>query len=235
MDLHTHTLASAHGYSTLRENVTAAKAKGLEILGTTDHSKAMSGVYTNAFFTNYNAIPRVLDGVTVLCGVEANITDYRGAIDIDPLHRPLDYVIVSLHRPCILPGSTLENTRAVVGAMDHPKVAIVGHPDDMRYPLDYQVLAREIVDRGLFCEVNNTSLKAHGPRKGARENLLKLLAIGGELGMEVVVNSDAHMDVSVGELDLALSLLEEIQYPRELILNMGERAQILGRFDLAEK
>lgn len=36
-DVHTHTLYSRHAYSTIQENVRAASAAGLEILGSTDH------------------------------------------------------------------------------------------------------------------------------------------------------------------------------------------------------
>jgi len=43
MDLHTHTIASGHAYSTLKENIDEAKNKGLKILGTSDHSYAMPG------------------------------------------------------------------------------------------------------------------------------------------------------------------------------------------------
>ena len=36
-DVHTHTLYSRHAYSTILENVAAAKEAGLELLGSTDH------------------------------------------------------------------------------------------------------------------------------------------------------------------------------------------------------
>ena len=40
MDLHTHTLASGHAYSTLKENLEEAKKMGLEVLGTSEHGTA---------------------------------------------------------------------------------------------------------------------------------------------------------------------------------------------------
>jgi len=43
MDMHTHTIASVHAYSSLREMATAAKEKGLELLGITDHAPSMPG------------------------------------------------------------------------------------------------------------------------------------------------------------------------------------------------
>ena len=44
MDTHTHTLASGHAYSTIRENVAAAaRRRGLELLAVTEHAPRMIG------------------------------------------------------------------------------------------------------------------------------------------------------------------------------------------------
>ena len=36
-DLHTHTVASGHAYSTLTENVHVARSRGMELVAVTDH------------------------------------------------------------------------------------------------------------------------------------------------------------------------------------------------------
>ena len=38
-DLHTHTIASGHAYSTVQEMAKAAADRGLELLGITEHAK----------------------------------------------------------------------------------------------------------------------------------------------------------------------------------------------------
>lgn len=43
LDAHTHTIASGHAYSTIREMAKAASEKGLELLGITEHSMKMPG------------------------------------------------------------------------------------------------------------------------------------------------------------------------------------------------
>ena len=43
LDVHTHTVASGHAYSTLQEMVQAAADKGLKILGITDHGPTVRG------------------------------------------------------------------------------------------------------------------------------------------------------------------------------------------------
>ena len=43
VDLHTHTTASGHAYSTLKENIEEAKKRGIKILGMSDHGSKMPG------------------------------------------------------------------------------------------------------------------------------------------------------------------------------------------------
>ena len=40
-DVHTHTLASRHAYSTIEENVRAAADQNFELLGSPDHGSRM--------------------------------------------------------------------------------------------------------------------------------------------------------------------------------------------------
>ena len=40
-DTHTHTIFSGHAYSTIEENVRAAKEAGMEALGITDHFSSL--------------------------------------------------------------------------------------------------------------------------------------------------------------------------------------------------
>jgi len=43
LDVHTHTIASGHAFSTLQEMAQAAAAKGLKLLGITEHSSGIPG------------------------------------------------------------------------------------------------------------------------------------------------------------------------------------------------
>ena len=52
-DLHTHTVASGHAFSTLKENIEEAAAKGLKAMGTSDHYSAMPGSAQPIYFTNF--------------------------------------------------------------------------------------------------------------------------------------------------------------------------------------
>jgi putative hydrolase len=51
-DLHTHTIASGHAYSSLKENIEAAAERGLTALGISDHAPAMPGTCHSFHFGN---------------------------------------------------------------------------------------------------------------------------------------------------------------------------------------
>ena len=59
MDLHTHSLAAGHAYSTLLENIDAALAVGIRYLGMSEHGPISPGGPHEFFFSNYKVIPAV--------------------------------------------------------------------------------------------------------------------------------------------------------------------------------
>ena len=75
VDTHTHTLASTHAYSTLHDYLAEAKRKGIRLFANTDHGPAMADAPHEWHFINLRVWPRVVDGVGLLRGVEANITE----------------------------------------------------------------------------------------------------------------------------------------------------------------
>lgn len=234
MDLHTHTIASGHGYSTLRENIEAAQAIGLKYLGLSEHGPAMPGGPHVYFFGNYKCIPRQYGDLRLLCGVEANVMNYEGGLDLDEsILQKMDYVIASLHVPCVKPGSREENTQASIMAMKNPYVKILGHPDDARYPLDYVALVQAAKEEGVALEVNNSSLHPQSARLGGRENITKLLMACKQYGVPVILGTDSHICYTIGKFDAALELMEQLQFPEELILNTNPEniALIANRYE----
>ena len=49
LDVHTHTIASGHAFSTLQEMAQAAADKGLKVLGITEHSPGVPGSFAIPF------------------------------------------------------------------------------------------------------------------------------------------------------------------------------------------
>ena len=98
-DLHTHTIASGHAYSTVTENARAARAHGLELIAICDHGPGVPQGAHPWYFWNLKVIPSVLDGVRILKGCEANVSpDTDNGIDLpDQVLDLLDFVAVGFH------------------------------------------------------------------------------------------------------------------------------------------
>ncbi len=220
MDLHTHTISSGHAYSTLHENIAAAKAEGLSILGMSDHGPGMPGGPDAIYFRNFKCIPRRYGELRLVCGAEANIMDYEGRLDLeDSVLEKLDYVIASMHILCVAPGTMAENTAASVRAMRNPFVRILGHPDDSRYPLNREEIVLAAKEEGVAIEINNASLHPKSARKGGRENILELLALCAKHRTPVLLGTDSHICDTIGHFEETLKLLSETDFPEELVLN----------------
>lgn len=219
-DMHTHTLASGHAYNTINEMIRAAAEKNLEMIGITEHAPAMPGSTNVYYFQNLNILERKKYGVEVRYGAELNIIDLNGTTDLDPRsYRDLDYCIASLHTTCLVPGSRKENTYALLQAMQHPKVRIIGHPDDGHFPLDYEEIVRGAKAAGVIIELNNSSFNPSGFRIGAYENDLQILKLCIRYGVEIILGSDAHREEDVGDFSLTAPVLLETDFPEELIVN----------------
>ncbi|MBC7345768.1 MAG: PHP domain-containing protein, partial [Clostridia bacterium] len=113
-DLHTHTVASGHAFSTVKEMAEAAAQQGLHMLAITDHGLAMPGAPHKYYFENLTFCPRFMFGVEILRGVEANIIDYDGNLDMPPeLLDRMDIVLAGFHDATgYKKGGIEENTKA---------------------------------------------------------------------------------------------------------------------------
>ena len=211
VDTHSHTIASGHAYSTITEMAEAAAAKGLKALALTEHAPEMPGTCGLFYFQNLDVVPRMQKGIRLLMGAEVNIMDPDGTIDLpENTCRDLDIVVASVHPPCYGLGHTeKENTRAYVEAMKKPYIHIIGHPDDGRFPLDYEVLVRTAKETGTLLELNNSSLRPQSSRKGTRENMITMLDLCRQYEVPVTTGSDAHVNVDAG--------IDYCGFPEELI------------------
>lgn len=220
VDLHSHTIASGHAYSTWSENVKAAKEHGLKVVGISEHAVMMPGTVKEIYFTNFKVLPRMVNGVIALNGIEANIYNYNGAIDVsDNLYSYLDYIIASLHSPCIKGGTVEQNTNALIGAMKNPYVKIIGHPDDDRYPVDYDQIACAASEYGVALEFNNSSLNPRSTRINGRNNIIRMLEKAKQYHTMILMGTDSHMYTDIGIFTPSYDILKEVNFPEELIIN----------------
>lgn len=220
-----------HAYSTFKENLENAKEKGLKVYGWSEHGYGMPNTTSKLFFRNLRVINREIDGIKVLIGMEANILDKTGKLmEDDESLKLVDYIIASLHTGCYKAGSKEENTDAMINAMKNPYVKILGHPDDGRYPIDHEKVVMAAKKENIIIEVNNSSFRETSFRKDTRKNMLEMLKYCKKHNVEVLINSDAHIFHDIGNYKDGLKIIEEIDFPKSLILNdkIDRLGEILG-------
>ena len=160
-DLHTHTLCATHAFHTLLEMAAAAKAMGYRALAVTDHAPAMPDAPHLWHFGNFSALPRVIDGVAMLYGAEVNVMDTLGGLDLpNSLLRGMDWVVASIHSPCI-PGILTEReaTRLWLGVAENPYVDCIGHSEQQHYKYDYDLVAKAFAKNNKVVEFNGNSFQ----------------------------------------------------------------------------
>lgn len=217
-DLHTHTLASAHAYSTVTENTLQAEKAGLKIMAVTDHGPQMEDSPHIWHHHNLTCLPRIINNVFVLRGIEADIIDNKGRIDIDEeLSQKLDWIVASYHWGN---GTKAEFTESYIKALENPHISCLGHTDTAHFACDVREVCRSCHDCGKAMELNVSRLR----RQNAEtfDYYRKMLNICAEEKTYVVVNTDSHFWNTIGDFEPAERLTKEVGFPEELLLNADE-------------
>ena len=220
-DTHTHTIASTHAFSTAPEMIAAAAEKGLYAIALTDHGYAMPGSPGKWYFECLGAIPSTFNGVRVLKGVEANVMDFDGTLDMkDEVLKDLEWVIASIHYGlCKGKASVEKTTNAYQNLAKNPYVKVIGHSDTPKFKYDYERVIPELARNGKLIERNDNTFYS---RKQSCENCVEIAKVCKKHGANIVVNSDAHFSSRVGHCSSAFEMLREIDFPQELIINSDE-------------
>lgn len=220
LDLHTHTIVSGHAYSSLQEMVKAASEKGLKILGITEHGPSIPGTCPLLYFKNMHVVPREMYGIKLLLGCEVNILDSKGSLDLNEeyLNR-LDIGIAGIHVVCWKGGSKEENTEGVIKVMHNPKIHVICHPGDGSAELDFEQLVLASKETGTLLEINNHSMSPKRTMTNAKRNNLEILRLCKRYEVPLLLSSDAHISFQIADYERIWPLLEETEFPDELIMN----------------
>ena len=220
LDVHTHTVASGHGYSTIQEMAQAASDKGLQVLGITEHGPSIPGACGLLYFKNMFVVPRQMYGIRLLMGCEVNILDTQGHLDLnDEYLDRLDIGIAGIHLVCWQGGTKEENTQGVINVIRNPKIHIICHPGDGTAELDFEPLVLAAKESHTLLEVNNHSLAPQRHKTVARENNLEILRLCKKHGVPTILGSDAHVSFQIADYERLFPLLAETDFPDELIMN----------------
>lgn len=223
-DLHMHTSASTHAYSTLQEMVNAAAQRNLAAVAITDHGITMPGAPGKWYFHNLKVVPHHLNGVLVLRGQETNIVDYEGHIDEEEdCVEDLDWLVASVHSVCMPQGEkpTPEKmTHLWEQVCKNPHVNVIGHCGAPEYAFDYEKVIPQFGAAGKLVELNESSFRS---RLSYIPNCRRVMELCKKYSVPVVVDSDAHFSTLVGDFPHANQLLEDLRFPEELVVNSSPK------------
>ena len=238
-DLHTHTIFSKHAYSTIQENIAAAQKMNLKYLAITDH------IYNDGTLLdikNEGTRCRHLEKEVnshreegqpyVISGGEFNIAQ---KLDHWDKFKRLKWRPIGLHgfkldiKQLSLNDLYQEFKKAAEkhNAFAHierelQKVEHYRHRDKLDDEIKsfFEAIVDLAVDKNIFLEVNESSLR--NDDDGNVNKIKYWISLAREKDCKIYLASDAHYSSRVGKFPLSIELLNDIDYPKELILNCNE-------------
>ena len=222
VDLHTHSISSGHHTTdTITDLARTAADRNLAVLGVCDHGPTMANAPSSTYFRGLTNAPKTRFGIQVLYGVEANILNEQGTLDLpEDILSGLDYVAAGMHAP-LYRGAPTKNaiTNAYLHAMENPYVRILVHPDDPKFPVDYRALVEGANMRHVLLEINEASLAPNSYRGDSRAAATEILRWCAYYHHPIILGSDSHGRQGVGLFENSKILLQECDFPQELVLN----------------
>lgn len=218
-DLHVHTIASGHAFSTVLEIAREAAVRNIRGVGISDHGPAIAGAPNIYYFRALAFLPPEIEGVRIFKGAEANIVNHEGELDIpDWVLERLDYAMVGFHAESGIESAGLvKNTDTVLKAMARPKVRVVTHPGNPAFPIDHAEFVKAAAEFGVAVEINNHSFGLH--RKGSLENCASIALETARQGWKVLLSSDAHLYSQVGMVGKAWEVARDSGITEDQVIN----------------
>ena len=228
-DLHMHTTWS-DGAATVRRMVHAAADRGYRYVAITDHSPStgvVAGLDAAGFRAQAAEIERVQEdfpGIRILRGCEVDILP-DGTLDLDDeTLSELDVVLASVHS--VFDMTAARMTDRIIRAMENPFVDVLCHPTGRKlgrrgpYPVDVPAILGAARSLDVAVEVNG------GPRRLDLDH--RGLCTCGELGVRVVVSSDAHSVTRLDNVDYAVDQARRGWLQSTQIVNTGTLDELSG-------
>ena len=221
VDLHTHSVASGHAYSTIGELAAAAAAAGMRAIAITDHGPGLPNGPHLFHFTNLYRLHEFNGPCLLLTGVEDDLAGPDGS-----LHMPekalahLDVVLVGVHPyGWALGRSVAEINRSLLKAMENPLVKGISHPVNTWFDLDVKEIVKAAKPTNTAVELNMTKMS------GLEVRLQKFIEWVEEFDAPLMVNSDAHGAHEIGRWGAAGKFLDGVTPTRILNRSLGAVAQ----------
>lgn len=231
VDLHTHTVASGHAFSTVRELAYQAGTVGLEAIAVTDHGPSMEGAAHEGYFSMGYRFPKHICGVRTFFGCEANIIDVKGNLDLNPqILERLDIVLVGLHSRTPYPSDSDKdvNTNSMIRAIERNRIHVIAHPQTKYFPVHVDEVAKTALKYGVMLELNLSLLGANY-YESAEFEMKEMIRTAFALGhKKFVVSTDAHIADEVGCFESVKKF--DLPIDRGLILGATEGVKEVQEF-----
>lgn len=223
IDLHVHSNANVHAFSTIKENAEYAASIGMKVIAITNHGPALEDTPHWWHILNIKVVPDYVDGVRILKGVEANIIGENGELDINQkIFEKMEIILAGFHGNHLYRKNkdVEKNTRAVINLIKTQKADVLVHLGNPEFPIDYEKVVKTAAEHKVAVELNNSSLS--GIRLGSEKTCREVAKYAKQYGCYICINTDSHFCAQIGNTPLAREIAEEINYPEELILNSSE-------------
>jgi putative hydrolase len=221
-NFHTHTLYS-DGECLASSIAEAAEASGLAAVAITDHGPELSVGIDPA------KIPLMLQdiesaredaNIPVLAGMEANVVNIAGAIDLDDeVIKKLDILVIGLHTL----GTPMQEELArnyflaIMNAMRNNRVDVIAHPFRLHNNLAPYLSPEDIDEFVKLAAEKEVAIEINSKYRVPSEEFLRACL---KEGVKLSIGTDAHTTAEVGMVDWQMAMLKRIGAREDdLILN----------------
>ncbi len=231
-ELHAHS-TSSDGSDSIEQMAIAARDRGYEYLGITDHSQSLKiarGVSIEALRRQIRFIDELngrLNGIRILKSAEVDILA-NGALDYpDDLLRELDYTVCSIHSQFSLDKK--QQTERILRAMDNRYFNILGHATGRRllkrpgYEIDLERIIAHAKQNGCFFEINSSPERLDLSAQHAR--------LANAAGIKIAISTDAHSTRELGFIRYGIDQARRAGLEKGSILNCLPWPTLAGLFN----
>ena len=229
-DLQMHT-GWSDGSASILEMAEAAKSRGYEYIGITDHSKGLKiagGIDEKALAKQAREIAAANDvmrgsGLTVLRSIEMNLNP-RGEGDMDPKSLTgLDIVLGAFHSAL---RKKEDQTPRYFAALRNPDIQILGHPRGRIY--NFRMGLKADWPR-VFARAAKLDKAVEIDSYPDRQDLnLTLLKLARKEGVRISLGTDAHHAHQLEFIELGLAATLKARISPDRIVNFMDLASLLA-------
>jgi DNA polymerase (family X) len=227
--LHCHTDYS-DGAATLEEMAIAARGRGWDYIGISDHSESAfyaGGLKRDKLLRQREEIDRLnskMKGFRILSGIEADILA-DGRLDYDAaILDSFDYVVGSIHSRFSMDGDAM--TKRVLAALDDPHLTILAHPTGRLlltrepYAIDIEAVLEKAVRVGVAVELNADPHRLDLDWRYCRQ--------AKELGVTIEIGPDAHSTAALDNVHFGIGMARKAWLEAGEILNTRSADDVLA-------